>query len=159
MDRMLLPPKTFFAGSLWLRGYFNARVKGFCKGLWEHRQNFWTFVEVKKMKMIEDEARKTHHPIDKELLKKIANAICKGMHGDGLEARIVERGDGEPYLVIRDKTTGNPYGSFHVFREVEAKQASKNCPIKQEKTPGDRNTNEIWLNDLWNKGLEEQSVI
>src|SRR5690348_2465512 len=31
---------------LLLRGYFNARVKGFCKGLWEHRQNLWTFVEV-----------------------------------------------------------------------------------------------------------------
>jgi transposase len=32
--------------SLLLRGYFNARVHGFCKGLWEHRQNLWTFVEV-----------------------------------------------------------------------------------------------------------------
>jgi transposase len=32
--------------SLLLRGYFNARVSGFCKGLWEHRQNLWTFVEV-----------------------------------------------------------------------------------------------------------------
>ena len=25
---------------------FNARVSGFCKGLWEYRQNLWTFVEV-----------------------------------------------------------------------------------------------------------------
>jgi transposase len=32
--------------SLLLRGYFNARVRGFCKGLWEHRQNLWTFLEV-----------------------------------------------------------------------------------------------------------------
>jgi transposase len=32
--------------SLLLRGYFNARVHGFCKGLWEHRQNLWTFLEV-----------------------------------------------------------------------------------------------------------------
>ena len=32
--------------SLLLRGYFDARVRGFCKGLWEHRQNLWTFVEV-----------------------------------------------------------------------------------------------------------------
>jgi hypothetical protein len=23
--------------SLLLRGYFNARVRGFCKGLWEHQ--------------------------------------------------------------------------------------------------------------------------
>jgi len=32
--------------SLLLRGYFNTRVRGFCKGLWEHRQNLWTFVEL-----------------------------------------------------------------------------------------------------------------
>jgi hypothetical protein len=32
-----------------LRGYFNARVQGFCKGLWENRQNLWTFVEVEGM--------------------------------------------------------------------------------------------------------------
>jgi transposase len=32
--------------SLLLRGYFYARVRGFCKGLWEHRQNLWTFVEM-----------------------------------------------------------------------------------------------------------------
>jgi transposase len=32
--------------SLLLRGYFNARVSGFCKALWEHRQNLWTFVEI-----------------------------------------------------------------------------------------------------------------
>jgi transposase len=32
--------------SLLLRGYSNVRVSGFCKGLWEHRQNLWTFVEV-----------------------------------------------------------------------------------------------------------------
>jgi transposase len=32
--------------SLLLPGYFNARVYGFCKSLWEHRQNLWTFVEV-----------------------------------------------------------------------------------------------------------------
>ena len=35
--------------SLLLRGYFNARVRGFCKGLWEHRQNLWTFVEVERV--------------------------------------------------------------------------------------------------------------
>jgi transposase len=32
--------------SLLLRSYFHARVAGFCKGLWEHRQNLWTFVKV-----------------------------------------------------------------------------------------------------------------
>ena len=31
---------------LLLRGYFDARVHGFCKGLWEHRAHLWTFLEV-----------------------------------------------------------------------------------------------------------------
>jgi transposase len=29
-----------------LRGYFDARVSGFCKELWEHREHLWTFVAV-----------------------------------------------------------------------------------------------------------------
>jgi transposase len=29
-----------------LRGYCNARVHGFCKELWEHRERLWTFVKV-----------------------------------------------------------------------------------------------------------------
>ncbi len=29
-----------------LRGYFDARVAGFCKELWEYRDRLWTFVEV-----------------------------------------------------------------------------------------------------------------
>jgi transposase len=29
-----------------LRGYFDARVSGFCKELWEHRERLWTFVAV-----------------------------------------------------------------------------------------------------------------
>jgi transposase len=32
--------------SLLLRGYFNARVRGFCKERWEHRERLWVFVEV-----------------------------------------------------------------------------------------------------------------
>jgi transposase len=32
--------------SLLLRGYFNARVRGFCKELWEHRERLWVFVDV-----------------------------------------------------------------------------------------------------------------
>ena len=27
---------------LLLRGYFNHRVRGFCKELWEHREHLWT---------------------------------------------------------------------------------------------------------------------
>jgi transposase len=29
-----------------LRGYFNRRVRGFCKELWEHRDRLWVFAEV-----------------------------------------------------------------------------------------------------------------
>ncbi len=29
-----------------MRGYFDARVAGFCKELWEYRDRLWTFVEV-----------------------------------------------------------------------------------------------------------------
>ncbi len=29
-----------------LRGYYNARVHGFCKELWEHRERLWTFIDV-----------------------------------------------------------------------------------------------------------------
>jgi transposase len=32
--------------SLLLRGYFNGRVRGFCRELWEHRERLWMFVEV-----------------------------------------------------------------------------------------------------------------
>ena len=32
--------------SLLLRGYFNARVRGFCTELHEHRERLWVFVEV-----------------------------------------------------------------------------------------------------------------
>jgi transposase len=32
--------------SLLLRGYFNARVRGFCKELWEHRERLWRFVDI-----------------------------------------------------------------------------------------------------------------
>ena len=32
--------------SLLLRGCFDARVAGFCKGLWDHKEHLWTFVDV-----------------------------------------------------------------------------------------------------------------
>ncbi len=32
--------------SILLRGYFNARVRGFCTDLYEHRERLWAFVEV-----------------------------------------------------------------------------------------------------------------
>ena len=41
-----------------LRGYFDARVSGFCKGLWEHRQNLWTFVEVEGVELTNNAAER-----------------------------------------------------------------------------------------------------
>ena len=32
--------------ALLLRGYFNARTHGFCRELWDHHENLWTFAEV-----------------------------------------------------------------------------------------------------------------
>ena len=29
-----------------MRGYFQARLQGFCKELWEHRERLWVFVDV-----------------------------------------------------------------------------------------------------------------
>lgn len=44
--RQMQPIRARVEGYL-LRGYFDARVSGFCKELWEHRERLWTFVEVK----------------------------------------------------------------------------------------------------------------
>ncbi len=41
-----LQPIRVRVEALLLRGYFNARTQGFCKELWEHRKNLWTFVAV-----------------------------------------------------------------------------------------------------------------
>lgn len=41
-----MPPIRQRVESLLLRGYFNARVRGFCKDLWEHRERLWLFVDV-----------------------------------------------------------------------------------------------------------------
>jgi transposase len=43
--RQMQPIRARVADYL-LRGYFDARVHGFCKELWEHRERLWTFVEV-----------------------------------------------------------------------------------------------------------------
>jgi len=32
--------------NLLLRGYYDARVRGFCKELWEHRERLWRFVDI-----------------------------------------------------------------------------------------------------------------
>ena len=77
--------------------------------------------------------------------------------------RIVENEEGEPVLegaiprVFSREDGGKPYlvffigGSFHVFKEVEAKQAAFNCGIHDAKK---RQTNEVWKNALWERRYE-----
>src|SRR5581483_7842071 len=43
--RQMGPIRQRIEGYL-LRGYFDARVSGFCKELWERREHLWTFVEI-----------------------------------------------------------------------------------------------------------------
>lgn len=61
-------------------------------------------------------------------------------HGFGLEMKTFEGQDGNSYLVFR---TSN--GSFHVFMEVEAKEAARQCGTTKQ-----GNTREMW-SALWNK--------
>jgi transposase len=44
-QKQMQPVRARVEGYL-LRGYYNARVHGFCKELWEHRERLWTFLEV-----------------------------------------------------------------------------------------------------------------
>jgi transposase len=43
--RRMLPVRDAVEALL-LRGYLNARTHGFCRELWDHHENLWTFVEV-----------------------------------------------------------------------------------------------------------------
>ena len=59
--------------------------------------------------------------------------------GVGLEMRTFKGSEGR-YLVFC-----TPQGSYHVFKEVEAKQAARDCGAKLES-----NTREMWR-EVWNK--------
>ncbi len=59
--------------------------------------------------------------------------------GLGLEMRTFKGNAGQNYLVFR--TAG---GSYHVFLEVDAKEAAEHCGV-----PRDGNTRQMWK-DLWN---------
>ena len=61
-------------------------------------------------------------------------------HGASLEIRTFHGEDDRSYLVIR--TTK---GSYHVFKEVEAKQAARDCGATVED-----NTRRMW-EQVWNK--------
>jgi hypothetical protein len=60
--------------------------------------------------------------------------------GFGLEMRTFKANTGESYLVFRTKSNG-----YHVFLEVEAKQASSECGAIKE-----GNTRQMW-GELWSK--------
>lgn len=61
-------------------------------------------------------------------------------HGLGLEIRTFEGKSNRSYIVFRTKS-----GSFHVFQEVEAKAAARDCGAESE-----GNTRQMWQK-LWGK--------
>lgn len=63
--------------------------------------------------------------------------------GLGLEMKTFAGENGDNYLVFRTNK-----GSFHVFKEVEAKQASRECGCKVE-----GNTRQMW-GSLWARNIE-----
>ncbi len=67
--------------------------------------------------------------------------------GYGLEVKTFKGGSGRSYLVFR-----TPDGSFHVFEEVEAKAAAKDCGGKG------RNTREMWRSIWEEEGLTEEEM-
>ena len=61
--------------------------------------------------------------------------------GVGLEMRTFKaKGKNDRFLVFR-----TPYGSYHVFKEVEAKQAARDCGANIE-----ANTREMWR-EVWDR--------
>ena len=67
-------------------------------------------------------------------------AVKQKKRGFGLEMKTFSGKDGNAYLVFR--TSG---GSFHVFMEVEAKEAAGQCGAKAE-----ANTRRMWAS-LWDR--------
>ncbi len=60
--------------------------------------------------------------------------------GLGLEMRTFKDKSGTTYLVFRSRN-----GSFHVFQEVEAKEAAKKCGAKRRGS-----TRQMWQ-EVWKK--------
>ena len=60
--------------------------------------------------------------------------------GLGLDMKAFVANDRRTYLVFR-----TPVGSFHAFKEVQAKQAARECGAMIEK-----NTREMWKS-IWTK--------
>jgi len=65
--------------------------------------------------------------------------VKKKREGLGLEMKTFSGKDGNSYLVFRTSA-----GAFHVFMEVEAKEAARQCGASEEK-----NTRSMWAS-IWN---------
>jgi hypothetical protein len=63
--------------------------------------------------------------------------------GTGLAIRIFQGKKGETYLVLR-----SPKGSYHVFAEVEAKEAAMRCGAVRPRRPPQT----LW-SELWRRGV------
>lgn len=66
--------------------------------------------------------------------------VKKKREGVGLEMKIFSGKDGNSYLVFRA-----PEGAFHVFVEVEAKEAARQCGATV-----DKNTRGMW-ESVWDQ--------
>ena len=60
--------------------------------------------------------------------------------GYGLEVRTFEGDSGRSYMVFR-----TPNGSFHVFAEIEAKQAARDCGVRSGNTR--QRWEQLWRSD------------
>lgn len=67
-------------------------------------------------------------------------AIKRKKRGFGIEMRTFEGKDGTAYLVFRSAD-----GAYHVFAEVEAKEAARQCGCAIEES-----TRQMWA-EVWGK--------
>lgn len=78
--------------------------------------------------------------VDQSEIKEYLHGLQRQKRGLGLEMRSFKAKDGRGYLVFRTSS-----GSFHVFAEVEAKEAARQCGGPQR-----GNTRQMW-EGLWSK--------
>lgn len=69
-----------------------------------------------------------------------ATMIKEKMRGTGLEMKLFSGRDGNSYLVFKTQD-----GSYHVFLEVQAKQAARECGATEE-----GNTRRMW-SQIWRR--------
>ena len=103
--------------SLLLRGYFNARVRGFCKELLEHRERLWLFVEVEGVEPTNNAAeRSLRHAV-------IWRKLSFGTQSPG-GSRFVER----LLTVVETCRRQNRDPFAWLVQAVQARLAGRPCP-------------------------------